>query len=853
MRFLRLALWVVSFVLVVTPAHAGIIGAAFAWLSTTLAGGGIVAGLIKAALGIALQVGASLLQKAFAKKQPVPGIKTSLDGGGDAPLSFIAGYYATAGHLTYVNTWGSSGKTPNAYLTMVIALSDLPVSSLRSRVWINGEPCTIDFGATVTDKGYPVIEYRKGSTDYMWVKAHDGTQTTADSFLTGKFSGDANRPWSTDMIGRGVAYVIVTMLLQRELYSGIPSFVWEVDGVKLYDIRKDTSAGGSGSHRWSNPATWEATDNPVVIAYNLVRGVYHDGEWVFGGQDLAENRLPASSWIAAANECDVAIDLAGGGTEAQYRAGLEIACDGEPLSYVDELLKSCSGRMAEIGGIYKIRVGAPAAVYSFSDDDVIVTDGQTFEPFPGLEETYNGAHATYPEPEEAWASKDAPPRYSATWEAEDDGRRLVADLSYAAAPYATQVQRLMASAIAEARRFRRHTLTLPPDAWLLEPGDIVSWTSDRNGYTAKSFMIAAMDGGPAMNQVVALVEVDPSDYDWDSEVDELPVETGYLGPIVPPAQEMTGWTVEPWTIYDGDSVARRPTVRVSFDGDLDDVRAVQVQIRRAATGAVELDGEVPYGTVPATTKQVIINATLLSETGYEVRGRFIPYSARDTEWSAWIAVTTPAVTAPDVSVTLQALGSDVYDAMQEAYRRLQSLEEEVERLGVSTAEFGGWQFERHLVQVTFGNAQASALTLLSASVDTIGDTVLAQAASITAVEARTNYGTASGLAGWYAVSGPGDVSARYVLRGRVTEGGASTEGGMYLDILTAGGARVTFDVDKFVIMNGTTGVVPFAVSGADVLMQNVRLGTLYFDQLQSTNGKLIIKGSGTNASIEVFS
>jgi len=241
-------------------------------------------------------------------------------------------------------------------------------------------------------------------------------------------------------------------------------------GIKCYDLRKDSTAGGSGPHRWGQTATYEFTDNPKVIEYNIIRGIYYDGQWVYGGQNTAAARLPASSWMAAMNECDRLIPLASGGTEKQFIAGAEITVDIEPLDIVEELNKACNGRTAEIGGSYKTHVGAPPLpAYVFTDEDVVVTRGQSYEPFPGLENTYNGIQATYPEPLEAWANKDAPPRYNADFEAQDDGRRLVAGASFPVVPRGTQVQRLMLAMANDARRVREHNFFLPPEAWLLEP------------------------------------------------------------------------------------------------------------------------------------------------------------------------------------------------------------------------------------------------------------------------------------------------------------------------------------------------------------------------------------------------
>src|SRR5690606_11651499 len=236
--------------------------------------------------------------------------------------------------------------------------------------------------------------------------------------------------------------------VNRELFPGQMRYLFEPPVLSFYDLRKDTSAGGSGSHRWSDPSTWEPTTNPMVVIYNIIRGIYYGvpgaWEWVFGGQNLPAFRLPASSLMVAMNECDRAIDLADGGTEPQFRCGMEITGEMEPLAVIEELLKSCSGRLAEVGGIFKPVVGVPASsVYSFTDGDILVTREQGFKPFPPLDDTYNGIEATYPEPLEAWSRKDAPARYSDELETLDGDRRLVAGVNFPAVPYGTQVQRLM--------------------------------------------------------------------------------------------------------------------------------------------------------------------------------------------------------------------------------------------------------------------------------------------------------------------------------------------------------------------------------------------------------------------------
>ncbi|WP_407815602.1 hypothetical protein, partial [Staphylococcus aureus] len=80
----------------------------------------------------------------------------------------------------------------------------------------------------LTDRGYAVNEY----PDSLWVKFYDGTQTTADSFLFTSVS-NGNRWWNPDRIGRGVAYAIVTARVSKNMFSGVPSFKFALEGMRL--------------------------------------------------------------------------------------------------------------------------------------------------------------------------------------------------------------------------------------------------------------------------------------------------------------------------------------------------------------------------------------------------------------------------------------------------------------------------------------------------------------------------------------------------------------------------------------------------------------------------------------------
>ncbi|MCU0826662.1 MAG: phage tail protein [Tabrizicola sp.] len=635
MRGLVFALLVVlNLSLSARPAQAG---AVFAAIGAFFTSGSIIAQVIGRIL---ISVAASALMQALAPKPKTPGIRTEVaQNGGINPCSFVLMSYATAGKRNNPPmSHGTAGKTPNAYLTEVIELGFIPGQAL-SGVIINGERVTLggahpDYGPTVNSGIY---------TGHAWVKYYNGSQTVADPMLLAKYGSYPERPWSADMVGTGLCYAIVTFLFNREKYNAFPTVLFEVVGIPLYDPRKDTTVGGSGAHRWANKATWEPTTNPVVAIYNILRGIETPEGFVWGGGIPAED-LPLASWFAAMNACDVLVDNGAGGTERQYRAGFEVSVDDEPADIIAELLKACSGQIAEVGGIWKIRVGGPGlSVLSITDGDILTTEARDLTPFPGFTSSFNGVTASYPEPGMLWEPKEAPPLYNATWEAEDQGQRLVADLAFPTVPYGAQVRRLMEAMIREERRFLRHGHTLPPDAAILEPLDAIAWTSSANGYSAKVFEVGeVVDQVFTVQQTIALRERDPADY-----VSSAPTPPAFASRAVvqPPPQLLEGFAVTGVSITDAASAPRRPGLELTWEPDLPDVRAVMYETRLTATGVVVSSGS----TDNVAAGKLVVSDGLVASTAYQTRTK--PVCDRPTDWTAWTAATTPAalITAPDIA------------------------------------------------------------------------------------------------------------------------------------------------------------------------------------------------------------
>lgn len=620
------------------------------------------------------------------------GVQGKLAGGGDVPRSFGLGYHVTAGSLVYANTHGAGYDTPNAILTQVIALSDLPGERLVG-LWINGAKVTLSDGdadyASYTDDddfGYAVPEFIRphngeGSpTPHLWVKFYDGTQTQADRFTVAHASS-IERPYTAAFVGTGVCYAIVHAFNDENLWSGFPTCKFELSGVPLYDPSKDTTAGGSGAQRYGDPSTWggDGDQFPAVQVYNILRGFSYGGAWLYGLQNATAARLPAANWIVQIGKCRATV-VGADGAEPAYRTGGQVDVSAQPANAIEAILTGCQGRISEIGGFYKIHLGAPdSPTFTFSDGDILSTETQTYRPFFSLADSVNGIQATYPDPEQGWNSATAPAYYRTDLEARDGDRRLMASPAFDFVPYAEQAQRLQKSAIEEAQRARTHTLALPPPFWIVEPGDVGEWTSTRNGYDAKQFRVDTVVDHGNLDVTLSLTEVDPSDYDWDSDTEFQPVTGGGTISNPPAPQGVALWDAQPYTLLDQTGLVRRPAILISWDGTQPGCNGLKYEIRLASDGS-----SVTRGTVNSfTAGNRIITESILPATTYDVRGQYIPSSPRDMLWSDYVTVTTPDIrySLAEFDAALKAQVTEIQDQMQtqidEAVNRIAAIASEI--------------------------------------------------------------------------------------------------------------------------------------------------------------------------------
>lgn len=823
--------------------------AIFTAIGASIFGAGTFLATVTAgALQVAASIGMSLIAKSMAG-QPEPqrfGVQVRLQGGDDVPRSVLFGYCATSGSLTYANTWGTSNGVPNAYITQVIALADYPI---RSLVGIDVNGLTATLGETPhASRGYPVLEYRKGGVDHMWVKFYDGTQTTADAFLTGTVSS-TERPYESTRVGVGIPYAIVTCMAPERVdgdpkplfQSGIPRIKFHVHGAKLYDPT-------DSEQDWDDPATWGGDGDflPAVQIYNLLRGVYFDGTWLYGLQSLPAARLPDAWWQYQIEKCRTEIN-GPNGLEPTYRTGGEVQVGAQLKIANEAILTGCQGRLSEVGGVYKLHVGEPDdPVLSFSDDDIISTEEQHFTPFFGLEDSINGIQAKYPNPAIAWNTQTAPPLLRPDLEALDGNRRLLAEVSLDMVPYTGQVQRLMLSALREAQRARRHTLTMGPEFWVLEPGDYVEWTSERNGYITKLFRVDGVADQPNLDILLDLTEVDPSDYDWDQGADFRPVTDGPIQLVDTPALPMIGWQAYGVAVLDDLGRERRPGIEVWYQPGLQGVQYVRIQVSLPGEEDPFIDVLTNYG--PPYRTQIAGNFP--PNTEYDVRGIYVMLDpTAPTLWSEWLSVVTPDVKLipgedfdPYSGVTgFDQLAPDLDGYQNWIGQGVRQLIEQAEAQATITADqelANSLQFDemRRSLTTTLGSLDARFEEVITTAILPMQGQLVAIADAVTSVSAGDGVDVNTARFRMTAMTGPTGYS-RIGAETRQDTMDDWRGAAWYLDTPNDPDDPTRFLVvaEQFVVTDGTNLDTPLVFEGGVLSLNVANIGTVNAGIISGTN------------------
>jgi len=467
---------------------------------------------------VAASAASTAISRSLAKKPPGSGAASALDPSRTLNVrdaagtrKFFIGSGRIGGNVVFITQTGT-----NKEYTHCIIVHAANLCSAFQGYYLGADALTLDGSGNVTSPAQWAGLVR--------IKTHLGSPTqTVDTDLQADVGTGI---WDNNHKLQGLCYSYVRYKTDSDVFSsGLPTYTVDLDGALCYDPRTST--------------TIFTRNSALLLRWYLTLDRNAGG----GGVDSA--RIDDTMVIAAANICDEAVSLAAGGTEARYEASGIIDTASEPGQIVQDLCASMAGVCPFASGMFRMRAGAhPTAVMDLTDDDVI--GPMSVDPRMSTQQACNGVKGVYVTAENDWQPGDFPPVKNDTYMAEDDGERIWQDIVLNYTTSGARAQRLAKIILERNRQDISHTFPTRLKALNLIPGDVVTRTSARYGWSAKEFEVVstalyinpgANGAGPTLGVSLQLRETAAGVWDWSSgeetTVDLAPNTTLVDGKNVP--------------------------------------------------------------------------------------------------------------------------------------------------------------------------------------------------------------------------------------------------------------------------------------------------------------------------------
>lgn len=584
--------------------------------------GAVGTAFVTIGIGLGLSYVASRIAKKRAARES-GGSRIGLQIDPNSPREVIFGTAATGGTLRYYQLSGSD----NSKIQLVVELAGHQCDSLVE-IWSKGEKKTWNPETGVVD----------GFSNLLKVRFYSGSPSQLpDPSLVMDSGGN----WTVNDVGRHVCYVVVEATYNPTVFPGGVSdleLTYVVKGASVYDQRLDSTAGGSGAQRWNDQTTWAWSDNPAVLAANIIRGFGAGGIKLLGMSAPAD-AIRFADYAAAANACDETVSKKAGGTEKRYRFGGVMQCrDARNRQHLERVIATMAGDIVEAGGIYRILAGvARTPVAALTDADLIPAQPFVEELKRSRKELLNAVSGQFSDPSQAWFVVPLPMRTSSADETIDGGtpgpNRYTRLLDLSDVFSRSQAQRIMEIERKRGRRQARIACTVRARWFVLEPGDWVTLTSSRRGFSG-TYEVIQKSVKPDLVTVLYLAETDDQIDDWNPATDEIDDNALVNLPSAGPTLTTVSGLVLTHYLAATGSGAQRPGLSLTWTPITDGtVLRLQIQYRRFGDSVIM---EAPAADEPSDGAISWLDG-VQSGVVYEARARPVTQPARAVTWSSWVS------------------------------------------------------------------------------------------------------------------------------------------------------------------------------------------------------------------------
>lgn len=520
----------IAAVVVGVAALAVVTGGAAVGLGVSLATS--VAGISASTL-LLVSAGLSVAAGLLTKPPSVPSSQTSRLTASIDPRAFRKTAFGSTALATDVRYEEWSGSNQD-YCDWIICLASHAIDGV-DQIWLNDDLAwSATGGVTSKYSGYfsvPNIIL-------------EGSPSNAFTFASGKWNAASSRLTGCAYL-RARFKVTGNSKKAESPFSGGPTSRMTIigRGGKLYDPRRDSTAGGDGPMRADDQSTWRytATDGAVIgenLPLQILRVLlgWRITNPVTGAMKLAvgvglpAKRVDLASFIIAANQADEMVNRSTGADEPRYHGAGVISEGDDPKTTLDALCAGCCGRFLDTGGRLSLAIAHNDLAEIATDDGLLTDDvigGFTWNPDPALEQTPNVVRGRYVDPSAAslYQLIDYPEVRIDSSDGID--RILTLDLGFVESP--SQAQRI-AKQVLERKQYAR-SFSAPFDirAWAWPVGKVVPFTFAPLGFVRRPFRVAEQEVGQDGICDMTLNEENAAIYAWDAD-DSAPVQAA--DPIV---------------------------------------------------------------------------------------------------------------------------------------------------------------------------------------------------------------------------------------------------------------------------------------------------------------------------------
>lgn len=295
---------------------------------------------------------------------------------------------------------------------------------------------------------------------------------------------------------KGICYRVFKMTRDDTAWpNGVPQALNSVvQGALLYDPRKDSTNGGSGSHLRTDPTTWEYSDNAALaVRWYLSGGTVANDNPVRNlkyGLKETDSRINDAYIIAAANHSDETLSGANAppsGSQKRYVVGIEQTAGQTRRDILTELLSTLGvGQLSYVHGSWRLYAGAyDAPSYSFTQDDLY--GEMEIQDTTSATDRYNTVCGTYVDAAQLYQAATTIYRTNSAYVAQDNGETIQKSLPLRGVTDNYRAQRIVEQAMRASRLMRTVNFRFRRGAMRIATWETFSFSHKRYGWVNRTF------------------------------------------------------------------------------------------------------------------------------------------------------------------------------------------------------------------------------------------------------------------------------------------------------------------------------------------------------------------------------